>query len=60
MGSICPPAFIEIRLIEVVRPRDVHIVETCYLDRSVSTAVRKSNFSTTILHCGDLGSAVEA
>ena len=60
MGSVRPHAFIEIRLIEIVRPRNVHIVEACYLDRCVSTLARELDFSPTLLHYGDLGSAVEA
>ena len=60
MASICPHAFVEISLIEIVRPRNVHIVEACYLDPSVSPGIRDSNLSMTILHCDDLGSAVAA
>ena len=59
MGSIRPHAFIEIRLIEIVRPRDIHIVEACYLDRCISIFVRNSSFSATLLHCDGLGSVVE-
>ena len=60
MISIRSHAFIEIRLIEIIRPRDVHVVETSYLEESVSTTVGKSNLSPGHLRCGDLGSAAEA
>ena len=58
--SVCPRAFIEIRLVEVVWPGDIHIVEACYLHGFVSIRVRNLIFPPTHLHCGDHESAVEA
>ena len=60
MRSIYPHAFIEIRLIEIVRPRDIHVIEACYLGRLISVLVRKSILLTTLLHYDDPGSAVGA
>ena len=60
MISTLSHAFIEICFIEIIRPGDIHVVETCYLQESVSTVVGNSNLSPGDLRCGDLGSAAEA
>ena len=60
MDSSRRRAFIEIGFIEIIRPRNVHVVEACYLQEFISTEIGMSDLSPTPLHCGDLGNAVEA